>query len=81
MGFRRKLKSPKYIRWDGNDVKPPAGQVTVYYWNKGTAGTGNPEDSWVKADVYGPEGEIMLSGVLASDLENLKKIIEREFRS
>lgn len=80
MGFRRHLKEPKYTQWVGGEVKPPAGQVTVYYWHKGTTGTGNPDDSWVKADVYGPSGEVLLSGVLASDLANLKRIISNEFR-
>lgn len=81
MSFRRNRHNIAYVQWHGDEVCPPAGRFTVYYWRKGTPVDKNnpqPGETWVKADVYGPGGEIYLCGILADNLNQLRKRVEQE---
>ena len=75
MSFRVDHNKVVYVRWNFETVKAPKGHYTAYYWIKGDAYEvrGKTRDErWVKADVYGPDGETFLEGVLADTLDELK---------
>lgn len=73
MTFRRDLHKFVYVKWDGKSVRPKTGHFTVLYWLKGDRSSTIDGDSWVAADVYGPDGRIYLCGVLAQSLDELKR--------
>ena len=71
MSFRRNRNKIKFIRYVNGIVKPSTGCITVYYWFKGN------EIKFVKADVYGLDAEIIVYGVLADNLDDLKNRINK----
>lgn len=65
-----------YIRrWNDDERMLKSGifrnrrHFTVVYWYKG-----DPGATWVKADICYPSGKLMLSGLLAQNLQDLKRI-------
>lgn len=83
MGFRRNRNKVEYVLWRGEEVHPAAGHFTVYYWDKGSPQ--NPKqphdaDVWVRADIYGPDGNLFQAGLLAGNLEQLKKLVAEEIQ-
>lgn len=73
---RHTNKAIRYIRWNGQlfTRNPPRykGHFRVFYWYKGDAGA-----TWVKADIYYPNGKIAMSGALAQSLQNLKQLVPK----
>lgn len=73
MSFRRSRNTIKFIEYKGQDIHPSKGCITVYWWTKGDKGA-----EWVKAEVYGLDGELSYFGLLADSLEHLKKLVEED---
>ena len=73
--FRKSPQKVVYVHWRGEPVEPAKGCFTVYYWVKGDS----PE-TWVKADIYGPDGRLCLEGALADSLDELKKNVPEDLK-
>jgi hypothetical protein len=76
--FRVDHKKVVYVRWNGEPVQPPKGHYTAYYWVKGDIHKirGETRDErWVKADVFGPDGQMFADGVLADTVDELKTLV------
>ncbi len=67
-------RAMRYTRWNGQPITrnlPRSKRhFRVLYWYKG-----DPSATWVKADIYQPNGKLMLSGLLAQNLQDLKRIV------
>lgn len=83
MSFRRNKNKIEYVHWQGEKVSPKAGHYTVYYWIKGAPNdpkNPKPGELWVKADIYGLDGEVFLEGILADNLDQLKLKVPEEIQ-
>lgn len=68
MSFRVQRKRIDYVEKHPEEVTHvPKGHFTVCWWVKG-----DKPETWVKADIYGPDGNVFLYGVLAGSIDELK---------